>query len=255
MKMRWWLSVLTLLIGLTLLPSLAAAQVTAPPQQYAFQVQAVGENPVYETITTGRCRVLTAGTFNTDAPTIYTDANLSTAATVLTAAGWAPTIALDSSGTCKWFAATGTNTFDVIVYIDSGAYAGLRMRVDGVSRTGLKQARFDRSTPVRVLSIPFLKNTSTQTSTTKLPAGASLIGAEVEVVIAVASSTVSFGAATPLVGTSLCNAQQTITAGFWNCNASPGVDTGTAAIALTYITSNHNIAGFLNVSYLQHGGN
>lgn len=255
MKTRRLVTLALALIAAAVLPlTPVVAQITAPPQQYAFQLQVRGEDPVYESITTGRCRILTAGTFNTDA-TVYSDANLATAATTLAVANYNPTIAFDSTGTCKWFAPTGTNSFDVIVYVDSGPYAGVRARVDGVTRTGLKTVHVDRSSAVRYLSIPFTKNTGTQTSTTKLPAGAVVQSAEVEVTAAVASGTVSFGAASPFAGTAFCNAQSAAVAGFFNCGVSGGVDVGTTSIALTYITSNHNVTGLLNIAYTQHGGN
>ena len=243
-----------LLLLLTLgVPVLAGAQVTAPGAQYSFAVQARGESDVYETISTGRCRILTAGTFNTDA-TVYTDGNLGTAATTLTVASYAPTIALDSTGTCKWYAAAASTSFDVIVYIDSGTYAGLRARVDGVTRQGIKQVHFSRAYPYRVKSIPFTRNTAAQTSAVQLPAGAVVTAAVAEITTA-GTGSVSFGAGTPLTVTSLCNAASTTTAGFVVCSTGLALNVGSSAIALQYQTSDTAVTGFLSVFYLQSGGN
>ena len=253
MRMLKALGIIAALDALLAVPGVAKAQVTEPGQGYAFQVQARGESDVYEVITTGRCRILTAGTFNTDA-TVYTDGNLSTAATTLTAAGFAPTIALDATGTCKWFMPTGTNSADVIVYIDSGSYAGLRSRIDGVTRTGLKQALFTRNSAYRMLSIPFRQNTSTITSTTKVPAGAVVQAASVEVTTAVGAATVNFGAATPLTPTSFCSAASAASAGFVLCSTTLSTMVGSTALALQYSTTASAVTGFLNIFYLITGG-
>ena len=252
--MRRLMGLFAVLVAVLIAPSVAYAQVTAPPGSYSFQLQARGEADVYEALgAVGRCRILTAGTFNTDA-VVYTDQNQTTRSTTLTVAGYAPTIALDSSGSCKWYAPTGTDSFDVIVYIDSGTYAGLRARVDGVTRQSLKQARFTRAYPYRVKSIPFTQNTNTQTSTVQLPAGAVVTAAVVEVTTA-ATGSVSFGAASPLSLTSFCNAVGTTTAGFAICSMALSVNVGSAAVALQYQTSNTAVSGFLSVFYVTQGGN
>ena len=247
--MGWFAALAVVLI----VPALASAQVTTPGTQYSFQLQARGEADVYETIgAVGRCRILTAGTFNTDA-TVYTDQNLATAATTLTVAGYAPTIALDSTGTCKWYASAAS--YDVILYVDSGSYAGLRSRVDGVTRQGIKQIRLNRSSASRVKSIPFIQNTAAQTSTVQLPAGAVVEAASVEVITAAGGASVSFGAGTPLAVTSFCNAQTTGTAGFFVCSGTLGLSTGSSAISLQYQTTNAAMNGWLSVFYTQSGGN
>lgn len=250
-RLMW---VLALLTALMIVPGLAQAQVTTVDGSRSFVIQARGESDVYEVVNQGRCRVLTTGTFNTDA-TIYTDSAQTTLATTLTVAGYSPTIALDTQGQCKFYAPTSVQTVDVIIYIDAGTYAGMRTRVDGLTRQSLKQAVFVRSYPYRVKSISFTQNTITQTSSIQLPAGAVATAAVVEVTTAAAGSTVSFGAAAPLAVTSFCNAQTTATAGFFVCGTGLSGNVGSSAIALTYQTTNNAIAGFLSVFYVSSGGN
>ena len=194
---------------------------------------------------------MTAGTFNTDA-TVYTDSNLTTAATTLAVVGYSPTIALDSTGTCKWYGSA--TSYDVIVYIDSGTYAGLRTRADGVTRQAVKMVKFNRSTPFRVKSIAFTQNTTPQISAVQVPAGAVVEAATVEVTTAAAGS-VSFGAGTPLTLTSFCNAAATTTAGFQVCSTTLAINVGSAAVAIQYQTSNTAVTGFLSVFYILAGGN
>ena len=249
--MRRVMGFLAVLAAVLMVPGLAGAQITTPGSSYSFLVQARGEADVYETVSGGRCRILTAGTFNTDA-TVYTDSNLTTAATTLTVAGYSPTIALDSTGTCKWYGSA--TSYDVIVYIDSGTYAGLRTRADGVTRQAVKMVKFNRSTPFRVKSIAFTQNTNTQNSSVQLPAGAVVTAAVVEVTTA-ATGSVSFGAASPLSLTSFCNAVGTTTAGFAICSMALSVNVGSSALGLQYQTSNTAVSGFLSVFYVVQGGN
>mgnify|MGYP001570931306 FL=1 len=252
--MRKVIGLLALLVSLITFPGLSLAQqVTAAHERYSFVAQAVGDDGV-ALGAVGRCRILTAGTFNTDA-TVYSDQNRTTAATTLTVTGYSPTIAMDAAGACKWYAPQSIASVDVIVYIDSGSYAGLRARGDGVTRQGLKAVQLNRGSPSRVKSIPFTRNTTTQVSTVQLPAGAMAEAATIEVTTAAAGGSVSFGAADPLTVSSFCNAQSTATAGFSVCSGTLALSTGTSAIALRYQTTAVDAAGFLNVFYVVAGGN
>jgi len=78
--------------------------------------------------------------------------------------------------------------------------------------------------------------------------------ATVEVVTAVAASTVSLGYTAGAVS-SFCSAQTAATAGFFSCSSTLNVSVGTTASTLLWVTTNHDINGFLYTYYRVAGGN
>src|SRR3990167_210072 len=192
-------------------------------------------------IPSGRCRFLTAGA-NTNL-TLYTTRSLATTKTN-------PVTIDTTTGVCKAFLPLGTDTIDVIVYVDGGSFKGSDRRADAVSRTSRKNIVVSHSA-LKHLAVPFSATASTSTTTTTytLPPGARAQAAIIETTTAVAASGINVNLAGTQGG--LCSDASTAVVGFAACNldgSSGNVLTANAAVTLH--NQNHPSEGLAHIWYV-----
>ena len=244
---RW-----TLLLVLGLLILGVAVGPGSAQQTTSFFLQAIGDNN--EEITSGRCRINTAGT-NT-AATIYSDGALSSTATN-------PITMNTSTGLCTFYLPSGTSAVDAILLIDGGPYKGARVRVDNVTRGGQHTVRVPRQHSVKIIAIPFSQTTGnvpTTSTTATLPGGALITNAVVQVTSAASQfgARIDVGTTATSHGTSgtgsLCSSARIDQAQFVSCDtASQALPARTTNWSVTYSTSGHSASGFIWIAYIETG--
>ncbi|KKL47644.1 hypothetical protein LCGC14_2333490 [marine sediment metagenome] len=213
--------------------------------QQRFWLNLVGTDG--STITTGQCRIITAGS-NIDL-TIFDGRDLGTSIT--------NPISLDANGVCSWYLAAGTTAVDVIVWVESGAYQGAKIKVDNVTRTSNHRVVIDRQHGLKTAYIPFTHSVTPTTSAVTLPAGSLITETFVETVTHLSSSGLDVQTVGGTVG-ELCDnlvaasgGHSTGSVGFVTCAPTDLIIATHRAIQ--YHTDGHNVAGYLSIYYFEQG--